>query len=232
MSSSPTVNFHSDGTLIIVSGPSGAGKTTLVNMVSRYFGGLGHPLHFSISHTTREARAGETDGVEYHFTKRDAFEQMVARGEFLEWAHVHGQMYGTSLKEVQGRLESQQDVILDIDVQGAQKISEIADLKPRSVSVFVFPPSFEELERRIRSRGLNTDAQIDTRLRKAYSEIEQGFNFYDYVIINDDKEIAGDCLKAAIIAKKLKTSTALEKLRERAHRFKEEENGRIARERG
>ena len=198
MSSSPTVNFHSDGTLIIVSGPSGAGKTTLVNMVSRYFGGLGHPLHFSISHTTREARTGETDGVEYYFTKRDVFEQMVARGEFLEWAHVHGQMYGTSLKEVQGRLESQQDVILDIDVQGAQKISEIADLKPRSVSVFVFPPSFEELERRIRNRGLNTDAQIDTRLRKAYSEIEQGFNFYDYVIINDDKEIAGDCPARAL----------------------------------
>jgi guanylate kinase len=228
-SSSSTANFHPDGTLIIVSGPSGAGKTTLVNSVRDYFRSINHTLHFSVSHTTRAARAGEVDGVNYYYVSDEVFDRMVDRGEFLEWAHVHGHRYGTSRLEVEQRLARQQDVILDIDVQGAQLISENAAIKPRSVSVFVIPQTFEELEKRIRDRGLNTEFEIDMRLKKAYSEIEQGFTFYDYVIINDDVAIAAECLRAAIIAKKLKSSSALEKLRERAMKFKEVHSGRSTR---
>lgn len=228
-SSPPTANFHPDGTLIIVSGPSGAGKTTLVNKVRDYFRSINHMLHFSVSHTTRPPRAGEVDGVNYHYVTGPVFDEMIAGGEFLEWAHVHGHRYGTARSEVEGRLAREQDVILDIDVQGARLISENAAIKPRSVSVFVIPQSFEELEKRIRDRGLNTESEIDLRLKKAYSEIETGFTFYDYVIINDNVEIAAECLRAAVIAKKLKTSSALEKLRERAMKFKEVHSGRITR---
>jgi guanylate kinase len=226
MSNSPgTVNFHSDGTLIIVSGPSGAGKTTLVDRVCEYFHRLGHQLHFSVSHTTREKREGEQHGVNYYYVEKAEFEAMVARSEFLEWAHVHGHMYGTSRREVEQWLARKEDVILDIDVQGAELISQNRELKPRSVSVFVCPPTIDELERRLIARGQNTNEQIRTRVEKARGEIEKGLAFYDYIIINDDMGIAADCLKAAIIAKKLKTSRALERLREEALQFKEDQRG-------
>jgi guanylate kinase len=229
MSSSHTLNFKPDGTLIIVSGPSGAGKTTLVNRVCDYFRDLGCPLHFSVSHTTRPPRTGETDGVEYHFVSGEQFEMMAARGEFIEWAHVHGNMYGTSREEVEGRLARNQDVILDIDVQGARQISEDEDLKKRSVLVFVFPPSFDALKQRLFERRLNSRDEIDFRLEKAESEIEKGLEFYDYVIINDDREVAVECLKAAVIAKKLKTSSSEEKLRQMALNFREGNHAGFAR---
>lgn len=227
MSSSRSVNFHRDGTLFIVSGPSGSGKTTLINRVREQLEPIGIHLHFSVSHTTRAVRTGESDGVDYHYVTRAEFEQMVERSEFIEWAHVHGQMYGTSKTEVLARLQGGQDVILDIDVQGAQQIAESEELKPRSISTFVFPPSFEELEARIRNRGVNTEAEIQLRLEKAQAEIEEGCSFYDYVIINDDVDIATECLKSAIIARKLKTRTAIVALREMARRFKEERHGRV-----
>lgn len=221
-------NFHPDGTLFIVSGPSGAGKTTLINNVRDRLKPMGIELYFSVSHTTRAPRAGEVDGINYHYVSKDDFLVMVNRGEFIEWAHVHANLYGTSRAEVIGRLESGQDVILDIDYQGAKLIAEDADLKARSLSVFIFPPRLEVLAQRLRDRGLNTDAEIDLRLRKAIDEIDEGKGFYDYIIINDDLEVATECLKAAIIAKKLQTKTALEAIGEMAQRFKEEHrNGRI-----
>ncbi len=228
MQSSPSINISPSGTLIIVSGPSGAGKTTLVTRVREYFEALDNPLHFSVSHTTRDPRTGESDGVDYHFVNRDAFLQMANHGEFIEWAHVHGHMYGTSVREVEGRLEKGQDVILDIDVQGARQVAANQSLKPRSVSVFVFTRSFEELESRIRSRGLNTEEQIQMRLAEARREIEHGISFYDYVIINDDVNIAADCLKAAIIARKLQSSGAKQTINDLAHRFKETNSGQTA----
>jgi guanylate kinase len=121
-------------------------------------------------------------------------------------------------------------VILDIDYQGAKQIAEDPDLETRSLSVFIFPPSLDELESRLRRRGLNSDDEIDIRLRKAIAEIEEGKGFYDYIIINDTLDVAAQCLKAAIIAKKLQTKTALEAIARMAERFKEEErNGRTAR---
>jgi guanylate kinase len=208
--------------LIVVSGPSGAGKTTLVDHTREYFADLGNPLHFSVSHTTRDPRTGEQNGVAYHFVTRDEFLQMANHGEFIEWANVHGHMYGTSVREVEARLAAGQDVILDIDVQGARQISSNDSLKPRSVSVFVFTPSFEVLEARIRGRGLNTEEQIQMRLAEARREVEHGIQFYDYVIINDDVRIATDCLKAAIIARKLQSSGAKQTIKELAHRFRED----------
>lgn len=222
-------NFHSDGTLFIVSGPSGAGKTTLIDRVRNQLSPLGIELYFSVSHTTRNPRAGEVAGVSYHYVSRETFLGMVERGEFLEHAHVHANLYGTSRAEVESKLRSGQDVILDIDYQGAKLIDQDPDLKARSLSVFIFPPSLDVLQQRLRSRGLNTDDEIDLRLRKAIDEIDEGKDFYDYIIINDTLEIATECLKAAIIAKKLQTKTALEAIAKMAERFKEEDrNGRTA----
>lgn len=222
-------NFHSDGTLFIVSGPSGAGKTTLITNVRDQLLPLGIELYFSVSHTTRRPRAGEVPGLSYHFVETEEFEAMTARGEFLEWAHVHAHRYGTSRAEVNERLKAGQDVILDIDYQGAKQIAADEELEPRSLSVFIFPPSLDALRVRLRQRGLNTDDEIDLRLRKAIDEIDEGKDFYDYIIINDNIEAATECLKAAIIAKKLQTKTALEAIATMAERLKEEDrNGRTA----
>jgi len=220
-------NFHPDWTLFIVSGPSGAGKTTLINRVREQLEPLGITLYFSVSHTTRRPRAGESDGHNYHFVTRDAFRAMIDNGEFLEWAHVHEQLYGTSKYEVVSRLDRGQDVIVDIDFQGARQIAQDEHLNERSLNVFIFPPTLDVLEQRLRDRGLNTEQEIETRMQKAIDEIDAGKDFYDYVIINDDLPEATECLKAAVIAKKLQTKTALESIARMAGRFREERDGRI-----
>ena len=222
-------NFHPDGTLFIVSGPSGAGKTTLINRVREQLAPLGIELYFSVSHTTRKPRNGEIAGESYHFVSDEDFDGMVSRTEFLEWAHVHAHRYGTSKGEVSHRLERGQDVILDIDYQGARLIADDPELKSRSLNVFIFPPSLDVLEQRLRHRSLNTDDEIELRLRKAIDEIDSGKELYEYIIINENLEVATECLKAAIIAKKLQTRTALEAIGRMAERFKEEDrNGRTA----
>jgi len=225
-------NFHPDGTLFIVSGPSGAGKTTLINKARRQLKRLGIYLYFSVSHTTRSVRFGEKEGKAYYFVSHDRFEQMVQGGEFIEHARVHEQWYGTSKEEVLARLNRGEDVIVDIDYQGASQIAQHPELRPRSLNIFIFPPSFEHLEQRLRDRGLNTEAEIQTRLQKAIDEIDAGKEFYEYVIINDDLRAAAECLKATIIAKKLQTKTALEAIARMAERLKEERDGRSARRRG
>jgi guanylate kinase len=222
-------NFHSDGTLFIVSGPSGAGKTTLINRVREQLDPIGIKLYFSVSHTTRKPRTGEVEGKNYYFVSAEKFSSMAERGEFLESAHVHEQRYGTSKDEVVSRLKRGEDVILDIDYQGAKQIAADRELKERKLNVFIFPPSLDVLEQRLRDRGLNTDQEIDTRLRKAIDEIDAGKEFYDYIIINDNLNVATECLKAAIIAKKLQTKTAMEAIERMAERFKEERDGRLAR---
>lgn len=222
-------NFHADGTLFIVSGPSGAGKTTLIKRVREQLRAIGLEIYFSVSHTTRKPRAGEVEGKSYHFVSTEVFQRMIERGEFIEHAFVHEQRYGTSKQEVLARLIRGEDVILDIDYQGARQIARDAELKERSLNVFIFPPSLDILEQRLRDRGLNSEEEIQTRLRKAIDEIDAGKEFYDYVIINDDLDVAAECLKATIIAKKLQTKTALEAIAKMAERLREEEqNGRTA----
>ena len=222
-------NFHPDGTLFIVSGPSGAGKTTLINRVRKQLDPIGIRLYFSVSHTTRAPRTGEEPGKSYHFVSRPEFEQMIGRGEFIEYAFVHEQLYGTSRSEVLSRLRNGEDVILDIDYQGARQIATDPELSPRSLNVFIFPPSFEHLEQRLRDRGLNSEGEIHTRLQKAIDEINASKGFYHYVIINDDLIVATECLKATVIAKKLQTKTALDAIAKMAERLKEERDGRFAR---
>jgi len=165
------------GNLYIVSAPSGSGKTTLLQHLLRSF----KDLNFSVSHTTRQPRQGEREGVEYFFTERASFLNMVDRGEFLEWAEFNGQLYGTTKAFVQSHLESGQDVILDIDVQGARQVkAKISE----AMAIFVLPPSFQELERRLKTRMLEPDDVIRRRLEIA--RIEIGFyRDYDYIIIND-----------------------------------------------
>lgn len=222
-------DVHPDGTLYIVSGPSGAGKTTLIENARRQLAAHNVHLYFSVSHTTRELRGTEVDGKAYHFVTRARFEEMIGRGEFIEWAHVHQHMYGTSKEEVLARLSRREDVILDIDVQGARQISQNAELQPHSVNVFVFPPSFFELERRLEARAMNTREQVENRLAKAYAEVTEGISFYDYFIINDNVELATDQLKAVILARKMKSNETLERIREMAERFKEERSGSTSR---
>ncbi len=174
----------SKGNLFVISGPSGAGKTSLgLRLVSEE-----SKLHFSVSYTTRTPRSVEKHGIEYFFVSEDDFKGMVSRGDFLEHALVHGHYYGTSRNHVLSALESGDDVLLDVDVQGALQIMELGQI-PDAVTVFVLPPSQQVLEQRLRKRGLDDAGAIEARLRRAADEIAL-FDRYQYVIINDDFERA------------------------------------------
>jgi guanylate kinase len=165
------------GNLYIVSAPSGSGKTTLLQHLLRN----SNDLKFSVSHTTRRPRQGEREGVDYFFVDRPAFSAMTERGDFLEWAEFNGQLYGTTRTFVEQQIESGKDVILDIDVQGARQVKEkVGD----ATAIFVLPPSFAELERRLRARRDEPDDVIRRRLEIAKAEI-LFYRFYDYIIIND-----------------------------------------------
>jgi guanylate kinase len=180
------------GNLYIVSAPSGSGKTTLLQHLLRSF----KDLNFSVSHTTRRPRQGERHGVDYFFTERDAFLSMVARGEFLEWAEFNDQLYGTTRAFVEEHLDKGQDVILDIDVQGAQQVkSKMAE----ATAIFVLPPSFQELERRLKARMLESDDVIRRRLEIARREIHS-YCDYDYIIINDVLDKSTRLLESIILS--------------------------------
>jgi guanylate kinase len=165
------------GNLYIVSAPSGSGKTTLLQHLLRSF----DDLKFSVSHTTRPPRQGEKDAVDYYFTDRATFMRMAERGEFLEWAEFNGQLYGTTRAFVEEQIGAGRDVILDIDVQGAKQVKNtIKD----ATAIFILPPSFEELKRRLKDRMLESDDVIRRRLEIAKREILY-YRDYDYIIIND-----------------------------------------------
>jgi guanylate kinase len=176
----------------IVSAPSGSGKTTLLQSLLKTFS----DLKFSVSHTTRQPRQGERNGVDYFFTERSAFREMADRGEFLEWAEYYGQLYGTSRTFVEEHVSAGRDVILDIDVNGARQVKE--KIK-HAISVFIMPPSFEELERRLRARRQESDEAIQRRLEIARSEIAICRD-YDYVVINDVLEESIKVLEAVVRA--------------------------------
>ena len=183
------------GQLFILSAPSGAGKTTLLKKVMQEVG----KLAFSVSHTTRSPRRGEVDGVDYHFVSVDDFKAMRDQNLFLEWAEVHGNFYGTSRPAVEEQLAQGIDIILDIDVQGAAIIA--ADKSIHAVSVFVAPPSLDELERRLRGRGTDNEETIMVRLGNAAKEMSCAED-YEYLVINDDLEEAAATLRAVLIAER------------------------------
>ena len=180
------------GKLFVITAPSGAGKTSLIDALVR----ADPSLKLSVSYTTRAPRPGEKDGVDYHFVDDAAFLAMQARGEFLENAEVHGYRYGTSKKVITEALARGEDLILEIDWQGARQVRAVY---PGCVGIFILPPSIEELERRMRSRGQDADAVIRRRLDNARGEMEHAGEF-DYAIINKDFDTARQEL-AGIIQK-------------------------------
>jgi len=186
----------------IISAPSGSGKTTLVNELRQYVPNL----EFSVSYTTRSSRGSEQDGREYHFITRGEFENMIGRGEFLEYAQVFGNYYGTARSVLQQAKERGNDLLLDIDVQGERQVKQKA---PDAVSIFVLPPSRTELESRLRKRsrseGVNAEDVIRRRLDTARREIEKYPN-YDYILINDRLEQSVDCLQAIVLGERLRRS--------------------------
>ncbi len=186
----------SRGALIIVSSPSGGGKTTLIKKAMERLAEGGVRSHFSVSHTTRGARPTERDGVDYHFVDEEEFRGMVQRREFLEWAEYAGNLYGTARAEVEGRLDEGVDVFLDIEVQGASQVkTQIED----AVKVFVFPPSYEVLKERLLARRQDAPEAIRRRLQWALREFDVVGSF-DYVIINDCLEEAVDALSSICLA--------------------------------
>jgi guanylate kinase len=190
-----------EGVLYIISAPSGAGKTTLCKEVIDIFPELRH----SVSYTTRQARPGEEHGRDYFFVSTREFERMVAAGEFAEWAEVHGNLYGTALKTLEGYRAAGVDVILDIDCQGARQLKE---RYAGGVFIFILPPSFDELRRRLDFRNSDSAEVIRRRIECASSEIKEA-RWYDYIIINDIFIEAVTDLKSVIVAERCKTARVL-----------------------
>ena len=181
------------GLLVVISGPSGAGKGTICQALLEKT-----PLAYSVSATTRKPRAGEVDGESYYFLSVEAFEKMIEKDELLEWAKVYDNYYGTPLKKVEEKLAAGEDILLEIDTQGAMKVREKF---PEGVYIFILPPSLVELERRIRGRDTETEDVLQKRLAAAIDEIEAG-KCYKYVVTNDEVDGAVDSVCAILAAER------------------------------
>ncbi len=188
--------MNTPGLLIVISGPSGAGKGTLCNLIKKEFPNI----YYSISVTTRKPRQGEKDGVDYFFMSKEEFIELKDANGLLEWAEVYGNYYGTPKKKVEENIEAGKDVILEIDIQGALKVKKQF---PEGVFIFIVPPSISELKRRIEARGKDSPEDISKRLSCAHDELSY-VSEYDYVIVNDKLETAVAKLKSIINAEKCK----------------------------
>ncbi len=190
----PVNNTTPRGTLFVVSSPSGGGKGTIIRHVLEVV----ENLSYSVSYTTRAPRLGEVNGREYFFVSRNIFDEMVAAGEFLEWAFVHGNFYGTAKRQIAEETAAGLDIILEVDVQGAASVRQ---LLMDSVSIFILPPSPEVLRQRLMARGTDTPEQLEVRLRNAPEELKQ-YSVFDYVIINDEIKKAVHQLASIIYAER------------------------------
>lgn len=184
------------GNLIIISSPSGGGKGTLIKEILRTTPEIG----YSVSYTTRAAREGEENGREYLFVSYQEFSDLIKKNEFLEYAEVHGNFYGTSKTRVDFEIENGRDVILEIDVQGADNIIKNF---PDAVSIFILPPSFEVLKARLTARATETSETLSLRLKNSFGEVQK-FREFEYIVINDEKEKATSDLRNIILAERLK----------------------------
>jgi guanylate kinase len=191
------------GRIFVVSGPSGSGKSTLIREVRQKVPGLG----YSISHTSRLPRGQEKNGVEYHFVSKENFQKMIDNGEFVEWAEVYQDLYGTSVSSLRSQITMGLDVIMDIDVQGARNIK---DHFKDAILIYVLPPSLEILEKRLRERGTDDEKAIRTRLKKAGKEIKNCVS-YDYLVFNDQLDQAVEEMKSILIAERCRKSVRLSK---------------------
>jgi len=187
----------SRGNLFVISAPSGAGKSTLLKKLLAAVPNLA----FSVSHTTRAPRPGESNGQDYHFVDRSTFEAMRTEQAFLEWAEVHGNLYGTSRAAIEAQQAQGIDVFLDIDVQGAKQLRDGGH--PGAIFLFIAPPSLAELERRLRGRGTDSEETVQLRLNNARREMEDA-DRYDYLVINDQLDEAVEVLRAVVIAERCK----------------------------
>ncbi len=194
------------GNIFVISAPSGAGKTTLIKKLRASVRGLA----FSVSYTTRPPRAGEKNGREYFFVSPGEFKHRKAQGEFVEWAQVHNHFYGTSWRKLQEARESGQDVLLDIDVQGHKKLRRRI---PDSVSVFVLPPSFADLEKRLRHRHKDSPQVIGERLAMSRAEVAHWME-YDYLIVNDRISAATQALRNIVLASRLRRQCQVRRIKE------------------
>ena len=185
------------GNLFVISAPSGAGKSTILKKLLAAVDNLA----FSVSHTTRNPRPGERDGREYHFVDRATFEGMREKQAFLEWAEVHGNLYGTSRAAIEAQQAKGIDVFLDIDVQGAKQLRDGGH--PGAIFLFITPPSLTELEKRLRGRGTDPEETVQLRLNNARREMEDA-DRYDYLVINDQLAEAVEVLRAVVIAERCK----------------------------
>ena len=185
------------GLMLVISSPSGAGKTTLARELMKEFS----DIRLSVSATTRPPRPGETDGVDYHFKTHDEFREMIARREFLEWALVFDNLYGTPRADTEALLSAGHDVLFDVDWQGADALH---DQMPRDVvSVFILPPSIEALKERLAARPGSTDEIVERRMRDAKAEMRH-WRRYDYAIVNDNLDVAYQRLKRILLVERLK----------------------------
>jgi len=195
-----------EGLYVVVSAPSGTGKTSILREVLR----MCPNLLFSVSHTTRPRRPGEKDGKDYYFITEEAFKDKLDRGEFAEWEENYGYLYGTSSKTMKEFLQKGFDLVLDIDWRGAKTLKKNY---PGGVFVFILPPSTDELEKRLRGRGVESKQNIDKRLAKALDEINE-IIWYDYLIFNDHLETAVDTLRSIYVAEKSKRERLAYKIKE------------------
>jgi len=185
------------GLIFIISAPSGTGKTTLCREILKIVPGL----KYSVSYTTRQPRRGERDGVHYSFVSEATFKRMIKKGEFAEWAVVHGNLYGTSIKRLESINKKGYDIILDIDIHGARQLRQ---RYKEAIGIFILPPSMDALKERLKSRMSESDDVIEKRLERARHEIAD-YRYYDYIIINDDFKKALKELEGIIISTRLAT---------------------------
>lgn len=204
------------GTLFVVSSPSGGGKGTII----RHVLDVVPNLSYSVSFTTRAPRPGEINGREYFFVSREVFDEMVAAGEFLEWACVHGNYYGTSKRQIAEGTAAGIDIVLEVDVQGAASVRK---LLLDSVSIFILPPSYEVLKERLIARGTDSPEELAVRLRNAPNELRQ-YSAFDYVIINDEVDRAAAQLASIIYAERARCVRQENLVREVIEKFKPAED--------
>jgi guanylate kinase len=193
------------GLLIVVSGPSGCGKGTILSQILK-----NENIYYSVSATTRAPREGEVNGINYHFMDKQEFMELIETGGMLEYAFYCDNYYGTPRKQVEEMLESGKDVILEIEVKGAMKIKETC---PEAVFIFILPPSLNELRRRLEKRRTESEEKIEKRLAEAVNEIKAA-KYYDYIMVNEDLTKAIDELNAIIVAEKLTQKRSLNKIDE------------------
>ena len=194
------------GRLIIISSPSGGGKGSLIKEVRSMLPDLG----YSVSHTTRPQRFGEENGREYFFVTKEEFERRIGGGDFLEYANVHGNLYGTSFRESEKVFNTGRDLIVEVDVQGAIQISEKL---PESISIFILPPSFEILKARLTARGTEGEAELRTRLRNAFNEVLE-YEKFKYVIVNEDLGTAARQIASIVNAERQRLDRQADAIRD------------------